>query len=130
MRRSFWRPRRPLPARGAKRNKACPDHDGNIGNVEHTGPKRPNADVEEVHDAAAENSINPVRRAACNEEDEANTGGASEPISDSHSYEDQQREAGGNREDRGSRQTGQIRPKAQETAGVLGVAQSNGVRQI
>ncbi len=73
MRLSFWRPRRRLPARCAKRNKACPDHDGDIGNVEHTGPKRPNADVEEVHDAAAENSINPVRCAARNEQDEANT---------------------------------------------------------
>jgi hypothetical protein len=73
VRRSFWRPRRRLQAHGAERNKACPDHDGDIGNVEHTGPKRPNADVEEVNDAAAENSINPVRRAARNEQDETNT---------------------------------------------------------
>jgi hypothetical protein len=130
VRRSFWCPRRRLPARGAKRNKACPDHDGDIGNVEHTGPNRPNADVEEVHDAAAENSINPVRRAARYEQGEANTGGASEPISDRHRYDEQQRESGGNREDRGSRLTGQVRPKAQETAGVLGVTQSNGVCQI
>jgi hypothetical protein len=130
VRRSFWRPRWRLPARGAKRNKAGPDHDGNIGNVEHTGPKRPNADVEEVHDAATENSINPVRCAARNEQDEANTGRTSEPISDRHGYEDQQRKSGGNREDRGSRRTGPIRPEAQETAGVLRVAQSNGVRQI
>jgi len=79
VRRSAWRLRRRLPARGAKRDKDCPDHDGDIGNVEHTGPKRPNADVEEVHDAAAENSINPVRCAARNEQDETNTGGASEP---------------------------------------------------
>jgi hypothetical protein len=118
------------PSRGAKRNKACPDHDGDIGNVEHTGPKRPNAHIEEVHHAAAENSINPVRCAARNEQDEANTRGASQPISDRHSYEDQQRQSGGNREDRGSRLTGQVRPKAQETAGVLGVTQSNGVCQI
>jgi hypothetical protein len=127
---SFWRPLGRLPARGAKRNKGCPDHDGDIGYVEHTCPKRPNADGEKVHDAAAENSINPVRRAARNEQGEANTGGASEPISDRHSYEDQQRESGGNREHRGSRRTGQIRPQAQESAGVLRVAQSNGVRQI
>jgi hypothetical protein len=128
VRRSFQRPRRRLTAHGAKRHKAGPDHDGDIGNVEHTGPKRSNADVEEVHDAAAENSIDPVRRAARNEQDEANAGGASESISDRQSDEDQQRESGGNREDRRSRRTGQIRPKAQETAGVLDVAQSNGVR--
>jgi hypothetical protein len=130
VRRSFCRPRRRLPACGAKRNKACPDHDGDIGNVEHTGPKRANADIEEVHDAAAENSIDPVRCAARNEQDEADAGGASEPISDRHRYEDQQRKSVGNREDRGSRRTGQIRAKAQETAGVLGVAQSNGIREI
>jgi hypothetical protein len=59
---SFWRPRWRLPAHSAKRNKGGPDHDGDIGNVEHTCPKRPNADVEEVHDTATENSINPVRR--------------------------------------------------------------------
>ena len=130
MRWGLWRRRWWLLAHSVKRYKGCPDHDGDIGNVEHTCPNRPNADVEEVHDAAAENSINPVRRTARNEQDEANTGDASEPISDRHNYEDKQREPGRNREDRDSRRIGQIRPKAQESAGVLGVAQSNRIRKI
>ena len=37
-----------------RQTQACPDHDGDIGNVEHSGPKRPNTDSEEVHDAAPE----------------------------------------------------------------------------
>jgi hypothetical protein len=118
------------PSRGAKRNKACPDHDGDIGNVEHTRPKLPNADVEEVHDLPLGTRSIQFECAARNEQDEANTGGASEPTSDRRGYEDQQRKSSGNREDRGSRRTGPIRPKAQETAGVLRVAQSNGVRQV
>ena len=40
------------PAKCPKGHKSCPDHDGNIGDVEHTGPKLSNTDVEEVHDAA------------------------------------------------------------------------------
>ena len=43
-----------LHPRNERDRQSCPDHDGDIGNVEHSGPKRPSTDSKEVHDAAAE----------------------------------------------------------------------------
>jgi hypothetical protein len=74
MRRCSRGARQLLPTNCPKRNKSCSGHEGDIRNVEHSRPKRPNADIESPRRCAAKYSIDPIRGAGSDEQAEMSAG--------------------------------------------------------
>ena len=79
------------PCEVPKGGKSCPGHDCDIRDVEYPCPERPDAYVQEVHDAALENAVNPVRCATGHEQNESKCGRSREPIPNRDDHERQQR---------------------------------------
>src|SRR5688500_2551912 len=92
----------------ADENERDAGHDGDGGHVEYARTKRTDADIDEIDDAAVQHAIDPVRDAAGDEQRQTEGRPTPPPQPDAIRDEREQKDAGGDDEQRRARRFRQI----------------------
>jgi hypothetical protein len=106
------------------------NHDRKVRDVEDTSSNGTCANVEKVDDSALSDTIDPVRRATCDEQGKTQRRPSAHPAPDRDDDQSQKHRAGCNRENGRSRGRCQFRSDAQETTLILDVSNPDGVSKV